>query len=97
MQNQNQQNPGQAAPAAVPPPPPLAQWQVDANALGLNAAERELHRILCGVHSFTRGQYTTLREEGYGTLLDFRGWKHKEIHMLFTAISNRPQNRRQAH
>ena len=41
---QNQQNPGQAAAAAAAvvaavAPPPLQQWQIDANALGLNAAE----------------------------------------------------------
>ena len=94
MQNQNQQNPGQAAPAvAAAAAPPLQQWQVDANALGLNVAERELHRVLCNVHSFTIGQYRTLREEGYGAISDFRGWKHKEIHTLLTSISNRPQNR----
>lgn len=90
---QNQQNQGQAAAAAAVPLPPLQQWQIDAHALGLNAAERELHRILCNVHSFTIGQYRTLREEGYGTIGDFRSWKHKEIHTLLTSLSNRPQNR----
>ena len=74
-------------------PPALPQWQVDANSLGLNVEERELHRVLCNVHSFTIGQYVTLREEGYGTLNDLRNWKHKEIHTLLTSLSGRPQTR----
>ena len=54
--------------------PALPQWLVDAYNLGLNAEERELHRVLCNVHSLTRGQYVNLREEGYGTLNDLRNW-----------------------
>lgn len=91
MQNQQQnQVPAAAQPVALPP---LPQWQQDANALGLNAEERELHRILCGVHNFTVGQYSTLREEGYGTIYELRNWKHKDIHKLLSNISNRPVNR----
>ena len=98
MQNAQQQNPVQAGgPPAVPPvvisPPPLQQWQQDANNLNLDAEERELHRILCHTHNFTRSQYTTLREEGYGTIHELRNWKHKEINTLLTNLSNRPINR----
>ena len=71
MQNQNQQNPGQAA-AAVPP---LQQGQIDAKALQLKMEERELHRVLCSVHRFTIRQYSTLQEEGYGAISDFCSWK----------------------
>ena len=82
--------------APVPPAPaplPLLQWQIDANTMGLNQGERVLHRLLCHVHNFTRGQYETLREEGYGTFADLVNWKHKEISKLLQSLSNRPANR----
>ena len=89
MQNQQQNQ----VPAAVAAVPPLPQWQVDANNLGLNADEKEMHRVLCNVHNFTVGQYSTLREEGYGTLHELRNWRHKSIQTLLTNLSNRPANR----
>ena len=72
MQNQQNAQAG-AAPGAVPQAqgvaaagaaaaPQLPQWQIDANILGLDAEERVLHELLCSFHSFTVGQYTTLRE-----------------------------------
>ena len=91
MQNP-QQNPVPAAAQAVLPPRP-PQWQLDADILGLNAEERELHRLLCHVHNFTVAQYATLREEGYGTVHEMRGWKHKDIYKLLTNLSDRPANR----
>ncbi|GFH56845.1 hypothetical protein CTEN210_13321 [Chaetoceros tenuissimus] len=91
MQNQANQQPPQAAAAAAVPP--LPQWQIDANNLGLDVEERELHRLLCDFHNFTRAQYVALREEGYGTLHELRNWKHKDIRSLLKDLSNRPNTR----
>ena len=103
MQNQQNAQAG-AAPGAVPQAqgvaaagaaaaPQLPQWQIDANNLGLNAEERVLHELLCSFHSFTVGQYTTLREQGYGTLYELRSWRHKDIESLLNTLGNRPNNR----
>ncbi|GFH50496.1 predicted protein [Chaetoceros tenuissimus] len=69
MQNQQANHQPAAAAAAAPP---LPQWQIDTNNLGLDAEERELHRLLCDFHSFTHAHYVALREEGYGTLHELR-------------------------
>ena len=55
--------------------------------------ERVLHELLCSFHSFTVGQYTTLREQGYGTLYELRSWRHKDIESLLNTLGNRPNNR----
>lgn len=78
---------------AAAPQPVLAQWQIDADIMGLSVDERELHRILCNVHAFTCGQYETLREVGYGTLPDLVNWSYKDISTLLSGLSNRPENR----
>ena len=90
----NIQPPQVAVPIAVPVAPALPQWQVRAQALGLNPDETVLYELMVNFLNFTEGQYTSLREHGgYGTLRDLNQWRYKDIKDWCVAMSNRPNVR----
>ena len=69
---------------------PLAQWEIDANALHLQGEHRQLYQLLPEFHNFNRGQCAKLREEEYSPLSDLVNWKFQEICSLLKDLSNRP-------
>jgi len=82
-----------AAVAAAVPNQPLAQWEVEANALTLQGEHHLLHELLRNFHNLNREQYAKLREEGYSSLSDLVKWKYKDIDSLLENLSNRPTTR----
>jgi len=72
--------PAQAIPAVAAAP--LAQWEIEANALDLQGEHRQLYQLLRGFHNFSREQCAKLRVEGYSSLSDLVNWKYNEIHPL---------------
>ena len=91
MNVQPQQQPPIAQ--AIPAQAPLAQWETEADALGLQGGHRQLYKILRGHHNFNQQQCVKLRAEGYSSLSDLVNWRYKNIRSLLENLSNRPSTR----
>ena len=80
-------------PIAQPINPPFANWEVEADQMGLQGEHRRLYQLLRDFHGFTRPQCVTLREQGYMTLSDLVDWEYKDVRSLLENLSNRPTTR----
>ena len=67
---------------ALPAQAPLAQWETEADVLGLQDEHRQLYKILRGHHNFNQQQCVKLRAEGYSSLSDLVNWRYKNIRSL---------------
>ena len=80
-------------PIAQPINEPFANWETEANQMGLQGEHRRLYKLLRDFHGFTRPQCVTLREQGYMTLSDLVDWEYKDVRSLLENLSNRPTTR----